>query len=252
MSIMDIFRKPVQQAQQPSQPAQQPGQQPANQHVETNPTVPNSSNTPQQQPTPQNPNPESPNDKFKDLWNNPSNQSADQAPNFRLAPEQLDQVASKINFTQGISQETLGKIAAGGPEAVEAMGQILNTVGQNIFKTNAQFSSNITEAGYGAAQQQLNRGLPTLVKQQLSTQELFSANPALRDPAIRPVVQALHSQLTLQHPEASPSEINGMLSDYMSRMSGAINKPADDANKVNESKREAFDDFSSFLMNPNS
>lgn len=247
MSFMDIFRKPAQPQQQQQPVQQQPGQQqPANQHVETNPQVPNSSNTPQQQPTPENPNPQSPNDKFAGLWNTPTNNANGQAPNFKLAQEQLDQVASKINFSQGISQDALSKVAAGGQEAVEALGQILNQFGQNVFKTNAQFSSHITEAGYGAAQEQLNKGLPTLVKQQLSTSQLFESNPALRDPAIQPVVRALHSQLTQQHPEASPAEINGMLSDYMSRMNGAFNK-ADDS-KTKQTKQDNSDDFSSFLI----
>lgn len=240
MSVFDMFRKP--QAQ--SQPQQQPQPQ-GNQHVQTNPTVPNQTNTPEQQPSAQNPNPESPVDKFKDLWNTPSH-SADQNPVFTLQPEQLNQVASKLNFSQGISQETLAKVAAGGDEAVKALGEVINIMGQNIFKNSAQFTSHITEAGYGAAQQQINKGLPTLVKQQLSTSQLFESNPALRDPAIQPVVKALHSQLTQTYPNASPTEINGMLGDYMTRMSGAFGKENGQDKQRQNSGPDNFD-FSSFL-----
>ena len=233
MSILDIFRPAA-----PAAPA-------ANPHVANNPQVPSANNSPQQQPTQSNPNPESPTDKFKDLWNTTPNSSENSNPNFQLAPEQLNKVASGLNFTQGISQEAVAKVAAGGEEAVQALGEILNVFGQNIFKTNAQFTSNLTEAGYGAAQKQLNSNLPTLVKQQLSTSELFTANPALRDPAIQPVVRALHSQLTQQHPEATPAEINGMLSDYMGRLGGAFNKA--DPTATEKAKGEENFDFSSFL-----
>lgn len=241
MSVFDMFRKPQAQQPQPQQPQPQ-----GNQHVQTNPTVPNQTNTPEQQPSAQNPNPESPVDKFKDLWNTP-NHSADQNPVFTLQPEQLNQVASKLNFSQGISQETLAKVAAGGDEAVKALGEVINIMGQNIFKNSAQFTSHITEAGYGAAQQQINKGLPNLVKQQLSTSQLFESNPALRDPAIQPVVRALHSQLTQQHPEASPAEINGMLSDYMTRMNGAFSKTGEQGNKGQSNQGQDNFDFSSFL-----
>lgn len=237
MSILDIFRKPEPQQQQQQQPPA------GSQHAQANPTVPNQSNTPIQNPTVQDPNPQSPNAQFADLWKiEPTQQPS--APNFRIDPEQLQQVSGKLDFVKSVPREDLAKVAAGGEEAVEAMVNILNAVGRNVFSMNAQFASNMTESGYNNAQKAISTELPTLVKKQLSQQELFESNAKLRDPALQPLVLAIQSQVTQKYPNASPSEVNAMVSRYFSEtVAGAFAKPAEE----NKQKDDGAFDFSSFL-----
>ena len=204
MSVFDMFRK------QPKQPIPPSG---ANPHVEANPTVPNSTNTPQQNPTPSDPAPQSPNAEFAELWKMEPTQP-NQSPNFKLDPQQLSQVTGNMNFAKSVRQEDLAKIVSGGEEAVGALMNVLNSVGREIFSTNAQFSSHMTEAGYNSAQQAIDRGLPNLVKKQFTQNELFQSNPKLREPALQPLVMAIQSQISQKYPNASPSEVNGMVDKY--------------------------------------
>lgn len=239
MAIFDIFRSAPTQQQQP-----QPG--PENQHIQNNPTVPTSQNSPDQKPTPENPNPESPVANFAELWKmEPTQQN--QAPNFRIDPQQLSKVTSSMNFAKSVSRDDLAKVAQGGEEAVGAMVNILNQVGRDIFGMGAQFSSHMTEQGYNTAQTALNTGIPNLVKKQVIQNELFQANPKLKEPALQPLVMAIQSQITQKYPNATPQEINGMVDQYFTEVVGksfAKEAPADQSGKPNMG---AGFDFSSFL-----
>ena len=244
MSIFQqIFGK--QQPQQPAASQQQQQAQNGQQHVNNNPTVPNQSN----QMPPNNaaqPGDESPTDKFKDLWQNTPNASADNTPNFRLNPETLAQHTQKMDFTRSVNGDDLQKIAAGGQEAVDALKNILNGVGRDIFSNTAQFSSHMTESGYRVAQQSIDKGLPDIVRRQMSSQELYQANPKLRDPAMQPLVSAIQMQISQKYPNATPAEVNGMVSEYLgSVVAPAFSKedPAQAQNKVNPAT-----DFTNFLQ----
>ena len=244
MSVFDLFRKnpPQQQGQQPPQ-----GQDGNNPHVTNNPTVPNSTNTPEQNPSASNPDPKSPNAEFADLWKmEPTQQN--QAPNFRIDPKQLSQVTGNMDFSKSVSRDDLAKIVQGGEEAVGALVSVLNSVGREIFSTNAQFSSHMTEAGYNTAQQAINQGLPNLVKKQFTQNELFAANPKLRDPALQPLVMAIQSQITQKYPNASAGEVNGMVDKYFNDVVAKSFNKDGQGQSQNQSGPVANYDFSSFLQ----
>lgn len=241
MSIFNIFRPNAQQPQQQGQPST-----PASPHVENNPTVPNNTNTPPAPaPSPENPQGQSPTDGFKDLWKMEPNQQG-QAPNFKLNPEHLQQTAGKLDFTKAVNRDDLQKIAGGGDEAIGALMNVLNTFGQAVFSTNAQFSSHLTEAGYKAASESIDRGLPNLVKKQFAQSDLFTKNSKLRDPALQPLVLAIQSQISDRHPNASPAEVNAMVEQYFNSTVATAFKKEDDKESQG-SKASLPDDFSSFL-----
>lgn len=227
MSIFDAFKSKAPAAPQPA---------------EANPTVPNQSNTVQQQPTPQDPNPQSPNVNFGELWKMEPTQQP-QAPNFKLDPQQLSQVSNNINFARAVNKDDLGKIVQGGEEAVGALMNVLNSVGREIFSTNAQFTSHMTESGYNTAQRAIDTGLPNLVKKQFTQNDLFQANPKLREPALQPLVMAIQSQISQKYPNASPTEVNSMVSQYFTEVVGKSFAPEEKP----QSKQDNSFDFSSFL-----
>lgn len=237
MAIFDIFRKP-------EQPQQAPQQSEASSHVQNNPMIPDSSNSPQQVPTPENPAPESPVAKFDDLWTMEPTQP-NQAPNFKLDPQHLSKVSSQMDFSRAVSQEDLSRIAQGGEEAVGALINVLNTVGRSIFSMNAQFTSHMTEQGYNTAQQAIDAGLPNLVKKQFSQNELFQTNPKLKEPALQPLVMAIQSQVAQKHPNATPSEVNAMVNQYFTEIVGKSFAPEQDRQQQT-AQNQSFD-FSSFI-----
>lgn len=238
MAIFDIFR--------PAQPQQPAPQAPENQHIQNNPTVPTSQNSPTQQPTPDNPAPESPVANFAELWKMEPTQ-ANQSPNFRIDPQQLSKVTSSMNFAKSVSRDELAKVAQGGEEAVGAMVNILNQVGREIFGMGAQFSSHMTEQGYNTAQTALNTGIPNLVKKQVTQNELFQANPKLKEPALQPLVMAIQSQITQKYPNATPQEINGMVDQYFTEVVGKSFAKETSQDQSGKSNTAAGFDFSSFL-----
>lgn len=246
MSIFQqLFGNKPQQAATPQQAQQPQSQQPTpNQHIQHNNQVPNGSNTPVQQPTPENPNPQSPNQEFADLWSNTSQQQQGQEPNFRLDPAKLNEQLANASFTGAIKPEQVQKILAGGEEAVGALMDVLNTFGRDVFSKSANFSSNMAENSYAHATRSVKNGLPDLVKSTLSQQELFTANPKLRDPALQPMVQAIQGQIQAKHPNASPGEVNAMVNQYFDRVKGAFTKEEAPQQKNNTADAA---DFSSFL-----
>lgn len=238
MAIFDIFKS--------KQPEQQAQQQPAgNSHIQNNPMIPDNTNTPQQQQSADNPNPESPLDKFNDLWRMEPTQG-NQAPNFRIDPQQLGKVTSQMDFSRSVSQEDLAQIVNGGEEAVGALMNVLNGVGRQIFSMNAQFTSHMTEQGYSTAQQAIDAGLPNLVKKQFSQNELFQSNPKLKEPALQPLVMAIQSQVAQKYPNATPSEVNAMVDQYFTEVVGkSFSK--EDPKAQSQAASNANFDFSSFI-----
>lgn len=244
MSVLDkIFGKPQQPVQQQQQ---MPQQQQSNPHVANNQTVPGTAANPAQT-TAGNPGEQtqSPNDKFAKLWDTAPKQG-EAAPNFKINPEQLKQVTSGMDFSRSINREDLAKVAQGGEEAVAALSSILNNFGKELFNTNAQFTSHMTESGYNTAAQLINRDLPSAVTKQMSAQELYTQNPKLRDPALQPLVSALQHQFSSQHPNATAQEINSLVTEYLGgTVAGAFAKP-EPAPK--QGGNNAQSDFSGFLM----
>lgn len=238
MSILQtLFNRGNTQQQQPT-PA-------ANPHVRGNPTVPNG-NEPAANPNPQTQQTQSPTDNFKDLWSNVT-QPTNQAPNFKLNPEQLAQVTGKMDFTKSVSRDDLAKIAQGGEGAIEALGNVLNTFGREVFGASAQFSSHMTESGYQSASRVIDSGLPSAIKRQLTEQHIYESNPKLKDPALQPLVGAIQSQFTQKYPNASAAEINNLVSQYMTEVvAGAFAKEAP-APTSQQTSNSAAADFSSFL-----
>lgn len=236
--------QPQQQQQQQGQPPQPQAQAPQQEHINANNTVPNPNNTQQQLPTPQTPNPESPNDKYAQLWDT-SNLQAGQAPNFKLPPEKLQQVTSGLDFTKSIQQADLEKIAQGGVEAVGALQSILTSFGQDLFAKSAQFSAHMTESGYNVASQGLQRDMPTMVRNQLASNELYAGNEKLRNPALKPLMDSMQSQFAAKFPSATAQEINSMVTDYMSTVVAGAFAPTPTVDP--RAKSDGAQDFSSFV-----
>lgn len=227
------------------QQQQQQPQQPQNPHVSGNPTIPTGAE-PAANPSPQTQQTQSPTDKFKELWST-TNQPTNQAPNFKLDPAQLSKVSGSMDFTKNISREDLTKIAQGGAEAVEALGNVLNSFGREVFGASAQFSSHMTESGYNSASGIIDKGLPGAIKRQLTEQHIYQANPKLKDPALQPLIGALQSQFSAKHPNASAQEINDLVSEYMTTVVGAAFTKEDPQVAAAQQSQNAAADFSSFI-----
>lgn len=244
MSIMDFFRP--QQTATPPQVAQ-PGQTPPPVTTPpgatdpTNPTVP--ANSPG---TPGEPKVESPLDQFADLWKiDPNAAAAGKAENlFNIDPAKLQEAASKTNFSQVISQDTIQKMAAGGQEAVEAFVDSMNKVAQATYAQSAMATAKIVEQALGKAQESYDARIPNLIKQHQVSDNLRNESPIFNNPAVSPLISAMEVTFTQKYPNASASEITKMAKDYISAISTSL-APQQPQAPVDPSKQEY--DWSKFL-----
>lgn len=260
MGIFDMFTAKPQAAPQadPSQTNPQaqnpnPATQQGNQHVQNNPTVPNTNNVPQQL-GPDGKPVASPVDSFADLWQTAPNQQGNQqnAPIFQVDQAKLASAVGGMNFASQIPQETFAKVANGGEEAVKAMAEIINKVGQMAVSQALVGSASIAEGGIKRYGESITGQLPDLVKRHAVQDSFKQENPALSNPAFAPVATAIQAQIQAKFPNASATEIRKMTSEYFDGLASAAGyaKPAQDPQGSKPQAKEQ--DWSAFLEGNNS
>lgn len=220
----------------------------------TNDPAKNTPNTNTQQTTQTSPNgviPEgggekSPVEKFANIWETPKIDPND--PNKPAAPitaEQMQEAAGKIDFTRVLDQATLSKISAGGEDAVQAFATSLNKVAQTVFGQSAYAATKILEQGITQAEDRFAARLPTLINQQSSKDRLIQENQAFNSPAVKPIFDMVHSQLTSKFPNATSQEISDMTKEMLAATGSAFNPAA----KVSatDTKSKQAEDWSSYM-----
>jgi len=164
-----------------------------------------------------------------------------------LDPAKVMESAKKVNFTQGITQEQLAAIAAGGESAIKAFQEGINNVAQTVYGQSAVATAKIVEQALNRAQEQYDAKLPTMVKKFSANESLLASNPLLSNPAIQPLVGALQEQLVRKNPNASSAEIQQQVTDYFSQL-GTVFAPKPAEPKGSQAAKKV-EDWSSFLEN---
>ena len=260
MGIFDMFTaKPTatqQQQQQPANPqaaAPAAGNQNGNQHVQNNTTVPNDNNTPQITNAQGQVQP-SPVDAFKDLWQTTPNQQGNPqaAPIFQLDQTKLASAVKGMNFASHVNPDAVAKITQGGPEAVQALQELLNGVGQAAVAQALAGSAAIAEGGIKRYGEGITSQLPDMVKRHTVQESFRAENPALTNPAFSPVVNAIQQQIQQKFPTASAAEIRQKTSEYFDAMAGAAGFQKAPAQDPSQQKQAEEQDWSKFLEGGNS
>ncbi len=235
MGIMDLFRgatptaansPALNQAGQPAQPTTQVTQAPT-------PAV-----------VPESTAPESPLDKFADIWKIDPTKSDDPGSIFSVDPVKLQEAASKVNFAQVIPQDAIQKMSEGGQGAVEAFITSMNSVAQASYAQSAMAATKIVEQALGKAQQSYDVKIQDMIKRNSVSESLRGENPLFSNPAVSPFLNAMEKQFTEKYPTASSAEITKLAKEYMVELSKALNP----ATPEPEKKPAGGDyDFSLFL-----
>ena len=255
MSIFDkLFGSaPASTPPQNLPPGAAPGQQGPLQGTQATPqTAPNGMipaqdpNSPQGQETKPNV-PATPLDPFKDVWQTTKapEGSENQGMFANLDPQKLMESARKVNFSGALTQENMQKIQAGGPEAIQALQESLNSVAQTVYAQSALATTKIVEQALGKQKEQYDASLPTLVKKFSANESLLSNNPLLQNPAIQPLVGALQEQLIRKNPNATSAEIQQQVTDYFAALGNTFApKPASpSASQKKAAEAEDWDKF---------
>lgn len=256
MSIFDIFTKntqPVQQQQSPqqqqAQAQSQPGNLPANagelQTANGAGTAPNGT-VPATVATQEN-TVKSGLDAFADIWNTEANQGAQGQPLFNVSHDKMIEAARKQNFTAGINPELAAKITAGGPEAVVAMMEMMNTVAQNAYAQSAFAGTQLITGALDKSQFAKASDIDSRVKALGLDANLRTENPMFAHPAAQPLLQSVQAQLLTKFPNATPAELTKMAQDYLISFAQGVNAPQQQQQQQQNAKDAGGMDWSKFL-----
>lgn len=207
--------------QQQSAPAQ-PGNLPANAPAGTAESGGTASNgvVPAQAPAGEQPA-SSPLDQFKELWEPVSNEGAPVEPAQSLDPKKVGEMMSAADFSNVIGKENLAAISAGGDGAMQAFVDSMNAVARQVMTQSTLISNKMIDQQVKAALEDHQKQLPSLMKKQFLSSEL-SDNPVFKNPAVKPVVEAVQHQLAGKYPDASAKELAVMANQFIEAMAETL------------------------------
>lgn len=169
--------------------------------------------------------PSSPLDNFKDAWKTPDpgkgQPPADpfSQPLFQTDPAKIREAASQMDFMQGVPQELMQKVMAGGDP--QALMQLMNYVGQQALATSLHLSTATIEQAGTKIGSRFQEALPGRFKDfQLNSSK--PSNPVLEHPAAAPMLKMAKQQFRMSNPDASAEDINAMAENYVMTFAKAI------------------------------
>ena len=188
--------------------------------IPTDPANPNAQNQPKVEEV------KSPFEAVKDLWKTEAVDpaKAQQQNDFlKVDPKQVFEQAGKVDFKQFITKEDMAKMAAGGQEAVEAFANAMTRVGQASYATAAIAATEIAKQAVTKSRASMEEALPSMFKNLSVSDSIRTSNPALNHEAVAPLVKMVEAQFVSKFPNASPTEITKMATEYMGEVGKAFN-----------------------------
>lgn len=163
---------------------------------------------------------------FDKLWetdpNSPNNPGR-LLPVLNLDPTRLGQAAANIDFTKQLPAELIAKIQSGDSGSIL---EALNKVAQFGFANALAGSGELVKQAFGTAQTNLEGHMLPAAIRQANISSAMQENPAFQDPAMKPIMSMLQSQLAQKYPTATPAEIASFAQQYMSGMAQQVVKGA--------------------------
>jgi hypothetical protein len=255
--IGDMFKSVIPQSSaQPNPNLPTPGNLPPNQPASidpNNPHVPVANATPNATVQPAEVRP--PMADFADLFKLDPNAQAtpDASVKFNIDPAKVLEHSRKANFTSGITPESMAKIAQGGPEAVQEMMNVMNTVAQNVFAQNAISSTQILEKSLDASRTGIKGEMGSVIRNASISETLKAENPLFSVPAAAPLLEMVKDQMLIKFPTASAAEIRQQMNSYLNGLSAELSKVQTAANpelnKGNPQKATTDTDWSNWGLN---
>lgn len=236
--------KPQQQQQQQQQPQGQ--QQPSGQQQPPNGQLPNNQGQqPNGQPTPNNQIDGSnktvdPLAAYASMWNNNPNQQQEVAPNFSLDNKVLDQVASGLNFTDGVPAELMQK-AQGGD--IQAIMELMNHSARNAYRMSLQHGSALTDKFVGMREDHFSKRVPGVVRDELTMGALNGSEGSTMSPTARKQLADIAKKFQAANPDASPQEVATAAKNYVADLYKAIHPDAAGSNESGGSRNQPAASF---------
>ena len=134
---------------------------------------------------------------------------------FETDPKKLYGVASGIDFTKAIDEETLGKIQAGGADAQAAFLTAMNKMAQMSYAFSAMHSAQAAKLAVKHTLSKLDDVVPNLVRDLQVDQSISDDDPVLSHPAAKPLIAAVARQIQERNPDMSAKKVLQQARNYL-------------------------------------
>lgn len=164
-----------------------------------------------------------------------------------IPADQLSKMFTQLDFTKSMKPETLNAIAAGGEQAVAAMKELINNLGQQVSMVSFKASNGMVERGLAAAKDRFTGEVPGHVNEILVDNALTQEFPIFSKPAYAPMIKSIRAQLQTSNPMATPAQIEGGVREYFHKMAtdlGATMPAAPKPGNNSQSTRKIITDDS--------
>jgi hypothetical protein len=230
--IMNLFSRPAESTPPANPPANQPN--PAdnkNLGGGKNPTAGEQPNSPGMEKGGASEANSSPLDPFKDLWHpnkdaSGEGKTADGGTKTPPAGTNFADIAGKLDFSRSLNPELVTKALSGDSASFS---QIINQVARSAFATSAKTSEQLIAKVRKEIVEEISGSLPGKFKE-FSLQDRSFKNPALKHPAVAPMLEAIKAQIAVKHPDATTDELTNMAEEYVS---AAVKAMGSDPSKGN-------------------
>ncbi len=215
MSIMDkIFGR---SAVAPVQQMKQPGNFPQNPEIQTDPNNPSMPAEVKKDPSPM--------DQFSELFKlDPTKvPKAPEATFAGLDPAKIAEAAKSNDFRKLVTPDIQAALVKGGPEAVNAMVEVMNAMSQKSFGDSAVATTKLIEKAEKTQEERTRAMVEDMIKSHSRKETLNSSNPLFSNPAVKPMMDMLSGQVAAKYPELSSAEQAKMVQDYTLQFAQAAN-----------------------------
>ena len=196
--------------------------------------------------------PVSPLDQFTSMWQTPLNADGKpQAPAvnqlaqpiFNFDPAAVTASAAKMDFMSGIAPETIQKALSGDPAAfADSINQAVRQAVVGMTMSQGQLINQAVVAN----NDRVTAAIPNQIKQAQLRE--VDTDPVFSHPAAQPLVASLKQMAFARDPNASPAEINTMISNYLKGFATAVTENSPEAQKTKAATVAGEQDWSSFLV----
>lgn len=254
MAWQNPFTRPQQQQAPVQQASQQAQNGPQNPQFQTPTGAPNVQTNPGQ---PGTQNPVNPLDAIAtQIWGSPQTQqqqqpgqpqgsmAGNQQPGTQQAPaykgytvpwnnDQVSQAMQRVDFMQGVPQETLQRLQGGD---WSALNEIVNHVGRTATTMSMQAAHGFVDRGVQSGLDRFGGSLDDRFRDY----EIKRQNPddaLISHPANAPVFDMLKQQVAKNNPNATPEQIKGIATQWFKEMANSMNSNNQQQNQ-NQSQNE--------------
>jgi len=191
---------------------------------------------------------------FANLWENDPNAAPTQPQgiNYNIPPEELAKLAANMDFSSSVPAELKQRIANGGDDAIAASLEMQNLIARQVWSHNAMSTAKLIEKAVEKERESFTSIVDQRFKALGLAENTHQLNPALNDPEVKPIVDAIQAQILRKFPNATSQEQATMVNNYLSSV---VNKfdptikdrltKAEQKGNINNSQPEY--DWSKFL-----